>query len=111
MKKEDLKVGQTVWVASRPPYRNVAYEITEEVIEKIGKKYFETDRSKYYIETGNILSNYSTDCTAYLDISEFNKKQERLLLHKKVAHLFTYQNELTLDQLRRIDAIISETES
>lgn len=118
--KNKLSVGQKVYLK---PINNAARygdkELKEQVIKKIGKKYFfvgseesnnERFWTKFSIEELREVSNYSPDWELYFSKQEILDEQESDKLTSKIRNKFgSYGRlDLTLDQLRRIEEIISE---
>ena len=99
---------------NRPRPDNDPPFVEAEVI-KVGRKYFTvalfgTYRHEYQfcIEGLKQNTNYSADYYVYLDKQELLDKQETDQLTGKMRGIFSFtsNHKLTLEQLRRIDAII-----
>ena len=118
MKRSELSVGQTVYI--EPTGNAVRYGtgIIETKVSKIGTKYIETekfgDRHKFNISDGKEKHKgygYGYDYILYLSRSEVENKQEKGSLLSYFNLCNWYHLNLTLDQLRRIKAIIEELDS
>lgn len=115
MERNELRIGQTVYIE---PVGNAARngkDIIETKISKIGTKYIETekfcDRHKFNISDGKQKDTgygYGYDYILYLSRSEVENKQEKGSLLSYFNLCDWYHLNLTLDQLRRIKAIIDE---
>lgn len=110
-----LEVGQTVYL--KPFGNNVRYnkEIKEDVITKVKRKYFQVGEGyrplKFIIEdmkqeTGGYLAEWKI----YFSKQEILDEEEFEKLSREIKNKFDGYGkvDLTLDQLRRIKAIISE---
>lgn len=118
MKKVDKSmVGQTVYLKSDGNNARYGVKIKECKITKVGRKYYEVgeENSKYFnvkfkIEGNDQVTEYSADWKLYfsqqeiLDEEEYNATMS--LLRSKFDRWGV--KEFTLDQLRRIKAIIVE---
>lgn len=114
MKRSELNVGQTVYIK---PVGNAVgdnSDIIETKISKIGTKYIETecfgDRTKFNISDGKEKDKgygYGYDYILYLTKQEIENKKERQELLRNL-HYDWYRYDLTLDQLRSINAIIDD---
>jgi hypothetical protein len=119
--KDKLSVGLKVYLK---PVNNAARygdkELREQVIKKIGKKYFfvgteESNNERFWhkfdIEELNEVTNYSADWQFYftkqdyLDDIEFNNLSNEI---RGKFGSYGRLDDLTLDQLRRIKEIINE---
>ena len=121
MDKRNVTIGQTVYLApSDNKIRRGAPQIVEGTIITVGKKYY-TIKTKYDLhheykfgmEDLKQQTDYSPDYYLYFDKQELLDDKEAAALRKKFSRFFEWsgkQTRLTLDQLRRIDAIISERE-
>jgi len=111
--KHNLHVGQTLWLVLSSYYKGNAREPKEVVISKVGRKYFELEGrrlEKYNIDNlrEEIDSSYKNQC--YLSFQEILDKKEIQKLTDEIRKFLQPYGELdlSLDQLRRISAIISE---
>lgn len=106
-----MEVGQTVWVTGGFGRNN---KIEADVIEKIGNKYFylvgDMDQRKFDLKTLRQVSEHNYPVQVYLSLEDYQSKVEEATLSDKIKKVFQGYGRLplTLDQLRRIDAIISE---
>ena len=115
---EQLTVGKKVYL--KPAGNNARYgkkEPVESVIEKVGRKYFyvlpvdnERYAVKFYLSNLREVTDYSPGWEFYFSLQEILDDQERHKLSKEIHEIFDYhpRRRLTLDQLRRIKAIIDE---
>lgn len=118
MERNELRIGQTVYIE---PVGNAARngkDIIETKISKIGKKYIETEKFgemyKFNISDGKQKDTgygYGYDYILYLSRSEVENKQKKGSLLSYFNHCNWYRLNLTLDQLRRIKVIVDEGES
>lgn len=117
VKRSELRIGQTVYIE---PVGNAARngkDIIETKISKIGTKYIETERFgdiiKFNISDGKEKDTgygYGYDYILHLTKQEIEDENERQELLGDL-HYDWYRFNLTLDQLRRIKAIIDERDS
>jgi hypothetical protein len=64
---------------------------------------------RYSVETGQYdAGQYTSRSKVYEDIQEYRDNQERQKLHDEIKRHWGYTPMLSLDQLRRIHAIIKE---
>jgi hypothetical protein len=120
MNKEQLTLGQKVYLK---PVNNAARygnkEIKEQTILKIGRKYFlvgaegqtnERWMTKFSIEDLREVSDYSPDYELYFSKQEILDEEESNDIVRDIRLKFGSYGKinLTLDQLRRIKAIINE---
>lgn len=101
-----MQVGQKVWVYSGM-YRKST--ITETVVTKVGKKYFEVDkfRNRYYIETLiEDAGQYTATSRVYLSLQDYEDEKELNYLADKFRG-FQFRT-LSLEQLRQINKIIQD---
>ena len=108
-----IKVGQKVYLRSSGLSWN-KFGIAEATVTKVGKKYFETDhngRDRVVIETlDQDGRGYSSQYKVYLTRQEIEDEDETNKLRGILRKVFDYpQSEITLDQLRRVHAIVKET--
>lgn len=117
MERSELTVGQTVYI--EPVGNAVRYgkDIIETKISKIGTKYIETecfgDRTKFNISDGKEKDTgygYGYDYILHLTKKEIEDEKERQELLGDL-HYDWYRLNLTLDQLRKMKAIIEERDS
>lgn len=115
MERSELSVGQTVYIEPVGNAAKYGTDIIETKISKIGKKYIETEEFgemyKFNISDGKQKDTgygYGYDYILYLSRSEVENKQEKGSLLSYFACCNWYRLNLTLDQLRRIKAIIDE---
>lgn len=122
--KVELKVGQTVYLKPQGntarrlrTIEDILGKVIESKITKIGKKYFYVKSRfdthpdmKIDKETMNEHSNYCSDWKAYLSKQDILDEFEIKSLLQKFSDIFRYgsSKQISLNQLRRIDAIISE---
>lgn len=116
----ELKVGQIVYVKPLQSYNGKAI-ITAEVIN-IGRKYFQIkqigddrynrfNRDKFKIENGYIVSEYTASWQVRLSLQEIEDERQFNILLSKIYDIFINYccgEDLSLDQLKRINAIIEE---
>ncbi|MDR4910655.1 MULTISPECIES: beta barrel domain-containing protein [Bacillus] len=120
MNEEKIKVGATVYLK---PVNNAARygrkDILEKNVLKKGRKYFyvgntgetETRRMfKFSLEDMTHVTEYSADWELYLSKQEIIDQEEKKKLIFDIRSVFDRWSsvDLTLDQLRRVHAIISE---
>lgn len=110
-KEKKVFVGQKVWHLG---FRSIAPE--ETTITKVGLKYFEIDKSrgKYDLESLRQVSESSNYAgQVYLTLQEILDKKEKEELESKLKKAFSSFHKLpfTVDQMRRLVAIIEETEA
>lgn len=114
MNKSDFKVGQIVYGKPGVNESRRNKEILEGTIEKVGNKYIDVKfgyrEFKYYIEDLKQKTEYTTDFYLYLNKQEIQDEEESSLLTKDIKRKFDGWGkiDLSLDQLRRIKAIIDE---
>lgn len=118
MERSELSVGQTVYIE---PVGNAARngkDIIETKISKIGTKYIETehfgDRTKFNICDGKEKDTgygYGYDYILHLTKQEIEDEWEERELMGKFQYGRWTDFHLSLDQLRRIKAIIDERDS
>ncbi len=88
MKREDLKVGQTVFVHDTR-YRESKFEPA--TITKVGLKYFEVGYNKFHLDTGELVTNYNSQMKVYLTEQEYFDMKEKLTLGIKISEKFRYR--------------------
>ncbi|MFV4887538.1 hypothetical protein RY279_19035 [Bacillus velezensis] len=120
MNNEQIKVGIPVFL--KPVNDAARYgrkDVLEKTVLKIGKKYFyvgdtgetETRRMfKFSLEDMTQATEYSADWELYLSKQEVIDEEEKERLIFEIRSVFNRWSsvDLTLDQLRRIHAVISE---
>ncbi|OQB09041.1 MAG: hypothetical protein BWY21_00946 [Parcubacteria group bacterium ADurb.Bin216] len=102
-----LEVGQTVFLKSTKPWLK---DDTDE-ITKIGRKYLETkNHGKYRINDLNDRNGSGESFDIYDSEKSYHDNMKRYEMFDTMYHVFgrSYPKHLSLDQLRRIDAIINE---
>lgn len=111
-------VGQKVFL--KPVGNNARYdnkEIKEYIVKKVGRKYFEVwDGSweysaiRFHLEDLSQATIYSADWKLYFSMQDILNADERsnLIAHLRKTFDQWSRLSLTLDQLRRIDAITKE---
>lgn len=104
--------GKKVWMVYDPGYGKRRSVITEQVVDKVGRKYFTLvgDRNKFDLEAGQEVSQYAKSYTIYTDIEVYHESLERRRLLDLLRQKFGsgMRTDLTLDQLHRIEGIINE---
>jgi hypothetical protein len=116
MKKEELKIGQKVFVkpignATRGIKDNILNHIIETEIERIGNKYFYLKRfrnEKFSIEDG---TDISSTFRVYLNLQDIKNDIESSEIFKDLYMFFSSHNHqgLSLEQLREIKNIVNRT--
>lgn len=104
-----MQVGQTVWVTGGFGSRSEG--ATADVISKIGNKYFYLtgNPSKFDLRTLLSVGDSNYPYRVWLTIEEYKDSLELKELTAKLRSEFQrYSYPFTLDQLRRINAIIEE---
>lgn len=101
-----MRVGQTVYVKN---LRRTSIE--EDIITKIGHKYFylkSYPRVKFLKETKREYSEFTSDYKVYLDKEEIELENKTNKLKQKIGLYFRNNNlnSLTLTQLSQIENII-----
>jgi hypothetical protein len=116
-----IKVGQELYIV---PMGNLvrAYgkDVRKGVVTKIGRKYLYVkiegvyrgeDGTRFSKETLRSESNYGSPWIAFCSMQEIKDEEETSRLHDEFRQFFGWSGksrELTLEQLRRIKAIIGE---
>ena len=125
---KDFKVGQTVYVritGNEARGKNKDELIQKWVVSKIGKKYVYAKPSNdswqevcfgkdEYTGKFNQKTNYCVDYILYLNRQEIEDENEQSELWKKIADVFRRYGinyKVSLEQLRRINAILKESEN
>lgn len=108
-----LSVGQKIWFVSEYKYHKFKNEPKEVTISYIRGKYFkvqENSRNRFEIETmmEEGKSNYNGKC--FITLDEILEGKESINLKVKLKNYFSsYKDlDLTLEQLREIDKIITK---
>lgn len=108
-------VGQKVWLAG--VVRHVHKGLKEQVVVKVGRKYFEVGDHmndsrtiKFHLDTLRQVIDSSPWYALYFNEQDYHDEQERYRLQSEIRRAFDHFRSLdfTLDQLRRIHAIIRE---
>lgn len=110
---KDIKVGDTVWVKQYSKHYGRENIVVQEVVTSVSKLYFYTGtgshRPKYYKDSGKLFSIYSTCIRAYLSEQDIKDEKELAELLSFMHNQFSWRGSpITLNQLRRIKAIIDE---
>lgn len=118
---ERLKVGQELWANPEGPNssRMGEREPIKVEVATIGKKYFTVldadnswrfNRSRFYLENLKEDSgNYSAEWQLYTSLQAIEDKKEANKIARALALKFQYGvRGLSLDQLRRVQAIVEE---
>lgn len=114
MKKSDFKVGQKVYIEPIRNARRRSTKIIETEVTKVGTKYVEVldpRQVKFNISDGKQKKDIyasTSDYILHLSREEIELKRERSDLRIYLARYQWYQSTLSLDQLKRIKAIIEE---
>jgi hypothetical protein len=88
--------------------------IQEDIVAKVGRKYFgltNHSREKFSLETmSDIVTCGSSDWAVYMSVQEIYDEKEKSTLEREVGKVFDWSSrkKLSLNQLRRIKAIIDE---
>ena len=122
MDKRNVTIGQAVYLTpSNSKIRRGAPPIVEGTIITVGRKYYTVKTTydihhKYKFDVNDLKqqTNYSPDYYLYFDKQELLDDKEAAALRKKFNRFFEWsgnrQTRLTLEQLRRINEIITEDE-
>jgi hypothetical protein len=110
--KNDLKVGQTLWVVEQDCRQNYLKH-KECTISKVGNKNFELKefpRNKFSIESLEIASDFNNNTKCYFTLQEILDINEKTNLLSKLNSCFDWRNgkNISLEKLRKISDIISE---
>lgn len=112
-----MQVGDRVYLKpvnnqARYIKNDILNHIKEAEVEKIGKKYFYLKgySMKFGVTEMIDISNYCANYQVYTSLQEIKDEEEFDNLVSKIKSKFTTYGtiKLTLDQLRRIQAIIEE---
>lgn len=109
--KTKLTIGQKLYVVDKD-FRGIKSEPQEATVTKVGNKYFELSEyhnTKFSLETTGNVSEYSSSLFCYTSLAEIEDEISATKLNDKLKKFFEWRSNLSLDQLRRIDVIISET--
>lgn len=113
MKKDDLKVGQTVYLRAMGNNTRYYKEQKKAVITKIGRTKFYADMTNgildfdFQIDTG-VHYEGNSGWKAYLSQKEIEEEDEAEMLYKKISPQFRFfANHFSLKQLQAIDSIIN----
>jgi hypothetical protein len=112
-KSEPLFVGQILFKREKSAYNGGS--IKEYKITKIGKKYFECEGLKHKFNISNLTyecKDYSQlNYTLYRSVKEIEEEDEYNNLLKQIREDFrSYSPSFTLEQLRKINLIITNQE-
>lgn len=115
MKK--VTVGQELWAVPAGNNR-IKEKYLRVTVAKVGRKYFEVSGlppyrdTKFYVEDMREYSDYSPNWYLHLSeqaiLDEREIEETRIMLEKSFSWNACIKNRLTLDQLRRIKAILEE---
>ncbi len=105
----NIKVGQIVWVYAHDGRKHSS--LTNKEVTSVGRKYFQIGRDKFSLEDLSEVKNYGYPDQVYLTQQERLDEEEADRLEGKIRQSFPSYGgpKFTLDQLRRIAAIIDET--
>lgn len=119
MKKFDLQVGMTVFLAPIGNQARRSSEIETRIVKRIGRKYFEVWDGKHEYSTVKFyLENFQQENGGYIANWSIYKSEQEILDAREMNslnHFFKYgifggytNSELSLDQLRRMKEIVEE---
>lgn len=111
-----IQVGQTVYVrrvGNAARHRTPEEIISEEIVERVGKKYFYLkgfDHEKFGIEEKRDISEYSSNFIVYESKKEIEEEEEYLTKLKMIREVFHQYGHcsLPLEVIRQIFDIIKE---
>lgn len=108
-----LEVGQTVWLEKHNNAARYDKEPIETKVTKIGRKWVcvdYNDRLRFDVESGwEDGRGYTPNFRLKISLQEILDDQDINKLNRKIRDVFyMFKSDLSLDQLRRIDTIISE---
>lgn len=111
-----LQPGQKVYVkkiGNAARNRKPEDLVTEEIVEKVGKKYFylkDYYREKFSIEEMRDISEYSSNCAVYESKKEIEEEDEYFTKVGAIRAVFMRYGSypLSLEAVRRIYSIIEE---
>jgi hypothetical protein len=109
-----MKEGDTIYLrtiaGSNAARRNDRGSvIKEEIITKVGKKFFEVGRLKFYVDSMIQYSNISADYKAYLNKELLENEIETERLYKLVSSVFrnySIPENINLTMLQEISKIL-----
>jgi hypothetical protein len=112
-KSEPLFVGQILFKREKSAYNGGS--IKEYKITKIGKKYFECEGLRERFNVSDLYyecKNYSqNNYKLYMSVKEIEEEDEYNNLLKQIREDFrSYSPSFTLEQLRKINLIITEND-
>lgn len=116
-KLDGLKVGDTVYLLavgnmhSRCKDKSIEDRIREVEVTKVGRKYITTNNDCQFDKTDDYREKtvYTPDWEIYATKQDIYDKRDSEILSSDISDYFRYgKNNLTLDQLKRIKAIIDE---
>lgn len=96
---EKIKQGQSVFL-----YNHRSGNISEHIIDSVGRKYFTARRTKFFIEDLREVTDYTSELTVFLSMDDYNDWCERRKILSEIQ-IFRF-GELTLDELRAIRKIL-----
>ncbi len=102
MKKEDLSIGQEIFLKPIGNAGRRSSEIKKSVIEFIGSKYFEVKdfRNRFKISDGlEDQGQYNSDYQSYLSMQEISDEKE---LQKGIENIKRNAYRLSLEQVRAV---------
>jgi hypothetical protein len=103
-----IQVGQKIFLKKKGSSEP---QIVEATVTKIGKTYFTAEYGrlcvKFYIDGMCEADSHGHPWNAYFSMQEIKDENEQQLLGNYLYHTAEYRF-LTLDQLRRIKAIVEE---
>jgi hypothetical protein len=112
--KEKIKVGQTVWIYRNSPYSKEQPLVTKMLVSKIGNKYFYVgergNQRKFDFECNECVeTGYMAKC--FLSKKEIDEHIEHIVIELDIKSNINKYHKLpySLDQLRRINKILNET--
>jgi len=113
-KGDGMEIGQEVYLEPLDNSRRYGQDIATEIISKIGKKFFQVEgwtKRRFHIDTMlHDGGDYSPQWQVYLSRQAIEDKQRISTLNEKISNLFTYSmSKLTLEQLEKIDLIVTPT--
>lgn len=107
-----MEVGQQIFLKTQNNRaRYTGSQITETTVTKVGRKYFwveELPRTKFYKESMEEVTDYCVDYKAYIDKVAIEDELEKTALEQKIRTSIGNfgRTEITLEQLRKIDAVL-----
>jgi hypothetical protein len=111
-----MKVGQKVFVrrvGNAARHREKDELISEEIVEKIGRKYFylkDFYKCKFCLEDMHDVSEYTSNYYVYLTKQEILDENEQSEITDKIKTYFRKnQSDLSLEDLKKICEIIDKT--